>query len=110
MSELEDRLNAVLSDPAELSRLTQMASQLMGGLDVGAEGSSEPGESHEALPSILMRSLQSLRGRGKKPLVEGVAPYISQERRSRLEKALRLAEIAHTALPALQEMGGWDGL
>ena len=39
MSELEERLNAVLSNPEEMSRLADMAQKLMGGFS----GSDAPG-------------------------------------------------------------------
>jgi len=112
MSELEERLNAVLSDPAELSRLTQMASRLMGGAGEKTPPEKEAAPSAgDGLASLAAGALQSLKGRGgKPPLLEGVAPYISAERQQRLERALRLASAARWALPALREMGGLDGL
>ena len=110
MNELEEKLNAVLSDPAELSRLSQMASQLMGSMggDARSENAAAP-EAPDGLAAMAAKALQGMKGvAGKPPLLEGVAPYISSDRRKRLERALRLASAAHWALPALREMGGTD--
>ena len=106
MSELEERLQAVLSDPGELDRLAKMARQFMGG------GAPEPEEnaSGPTLPAGAAKLLRELAGGKKPPLLDAVGPYLDPERRSRLSRALRLASAAKTALPALRELGGFHGL
>ena len=49
MSQLENRISAVLSDPGELSRLTEMARQLMGGLS--QEGGGQSAANPESAPA-----------------------------------------------------------
>lgn len=108
MSELEDRLNAVLSDPAQLSRLSEMAARLMGGSpDRGEDPPPEAGADRPGPVSRLLKS--SGRSRGK-PLLEALSPYLDEERRRRLERALRLASTARIAASALGQMGGDHGL
>ena len=53
MSEFEDKLHAILSDPAELERIASMAAALMG----GGEGSGAPGD-----PTGPLRRLSGLLG------------------------------------------------
>ena len=113
MSELEDRLNAVLSDPGELERLTRMAQKLMGGAQ-SAEPDQSEAPREEPLPTglnaALGQMLGGLKGKGKPPLLQAVGPYLDEGRRRRLERARRLASTARVAGTALQKMGGFDGL
>lgn len=122
MSELEDRLNAVLSDPAELSRLTQMASQLMGSLGGGHGASSQaaPPPAEEATPAqetdplsgldlgaisaALGPMLKNMKPR-KNPLVDAIAPYLDEGRRRKLERSMRIAAAARLAGGALHGLG-----
>ena len=107
MSELEERLNAVLSNPGELDRLAKMARQLMQGdaPEPAPRGESDPGPAAGAA-----KLLRELAGGKKPPLLDAVGPYLAPERRERLGRALRLASAAKTALPALRELGGFLGL
>lgn len=102
MSELEERIGAVLSDPEQLSRLTQMASKLMGGA----------GPKEEAPPPApgLGSLLKTVGSAGRKPLLDALSPYLDEDRRRRLARALRLAATARLAESAFREMGGSDGL
>ena len=106
MSELEERLQSVLSNPGELDRLAKMARQLMGG------GAPPPAESAPAagLPAGAAKLFRELAGGKKPPLLDAVGPYLDPARRERLSRALRLASAAKTALPALRELGGFHGL
>lgn len=106
MSELEERLQSVLSNPGELDRLAKMARQLMGG------GAPQPEESAPAagLPAGAAKLFRELAGGKKPPLLDAVGPYLDTARRERLSRALRLASAAKTALPALRELGGFHGL
>ena len=108
MSELEEKIGAVLSDPEQLSRLTRMASRLM-----GAAPEPAPEEQSEPAGGGLGGVIKKLMGKaasGGPSRADAVAPYLDRERRTRLEKALRLASTARMAGEALEEMGGLDGL
>ena len=107
MNELEERLNAVLSDPGELSRLTKMAQQLLGGEEETPAPEKEP---PAGLPAGLTAALGALKGKGEPPLLQAVGPYLDDPRRTRLARALRIASTARMAGTALQSMGGLDGL
>ncbi len=112
MSELEERLNAVLSDPEQMGRIAQMASRLMGSLPPQESGppaaAAAPGPD-AALLGLVSRLMGGMRGGGdKKQLLNGMAPYLAPTRRARLEKALRVAAAARLAGAALAEWGGGD--
>lgn len=106
MNELESRLNAVLSDPGALNRLAGMAQQLM----AGADRKEEPRRESDPLGEAAARLLRGMKGAGSAPLLDAVGPYLDEARRSRLERALRLASAARLAAPALREIGGFRGL
>ena len=105
MSELEDRIGAVLSDPEQMGRLTRMAQQLMGG------GAPEPSPEGQGPGKEKGPQRRSFKGSGRgKPLLEALGPYLDEERRRRLERALRLASTARIAASVLGKTGGDDGI
>lgn len=112
MSELEDRLNAVLSDPAELERITRMASQLMGQMSPApASGGSTGGGGSDPFSGVLQQMLRGLSEPGnKKPLLDGLMPYLDGGRAAKLSRALRTASVVSLAIKAFSAMGGEHGL
>ena len=115
MSELEEKLNAVLNDPAELERISRLAAELMG--DGGAPETEATGG---GLGEKLGGLLGSLGGKGggggkgsgggKAALVAALAPYLHDGRREKLAKAARLAQAAHLAGAMLREEGKGSGV
>lgn len=119
MSELEERLNAVLSNPEEMSRIAAMAQKLMG--ELPSESAAAPSAPEAAgggllgsltgsLPGLLSRLTSGQSGNGKKQLADALAPYLSAERARRLSRALRIAGAARVAGAAFSEWGRGDGL
>lgn len=134
MSELEDRINSLLSDPDQMGKIAQMAKSLMdgsGGNDGGggggetlaqAIGSALGGESKAAassgsgldgLDAGMLASLGKLMGGGaagggsdKRQLLEAMMPYFSDKRREKMKKALRVAQMAKIAGVVFSEYGG----
>ena len=109
MSELEERLNALLSNPEDMGRIAQMASRLMGEIAPGQE--KPAGESAPGMDAGMMNMVNKvLRGMGdnggKKQLLAGLSPYLAPKRRQRLEKSLKIASAARLAGAAFSEMGG----
>ena len=106
MSELEDKLNAILNDPSEMERITRLASELMGGgTPEGASVPEAPAPDGELLGRIT-RLLGSTGSGDKTALLRALSPYLRPERQARLQKALRLAHMARLAGTALAEDGG----
>lgn len=89
MGELEERLDAVLNDPAQLERIMRMANTLMGGMG-GAD---------------TQRSGPAPGGSAKQQLASALSPWLSAERQRRLSRALRVAAAAKLAAAAMKEAG-----
>ena len=109
MSEFEDKLHAILSDPAEMERISRLASELMGGGAGGAEAAADAG-GNGALLQRLGTLLGGAGGGDKEALVRALSPYLHPERRARLQKALRIAGVLRLAGTALREEGGSGGV
>lgn len=111
MSEFEDRINSILSDPEEMEKISRMAAAMMGG---GAEQGQESapvqpdGELLQRLTKLVQRA-----GNGendKAGLLRAMTPYLREDRRIRLQKAMRLAQLARLAGLAMEEYGGGRGV
>lgn len=107
MSELEEMLEKVLGDPRQMELIGGLASRLMGAGEKKGEAPSEPVPGLE--PGMLesMGRIMSRLGQpnDKAALVAALSPYLGPERRSRLEKALRISRLAGIAGAALEEYG-----
>ncbi len=110
MSELETKLHELLNNPSELEKLTSMASQLMGGSAAGS--SADGGSANGGAEGSLLGNLSSLlsgappRQPDKTEVLRSIAAYLAPQRREKLEKAIRLAQVARVASFALGERGG----
>ena len=125
MSEFEDRVNSILNDPAQMEKITNLAKSLMGS-ESGPESAGEAdlggmaelakgfmgGES--GLDSDMLKRIGRLMSAGntrnseKQALLEAMKPYLSEKRRAKMDRALRIARVAQIARLAMGEMGG-DG-
>ena len=109
MSEFEERLNRILSDPAEMEKISRLAAQLMGG--EGSAESDAPPSAGGGIPDLngILGKLGSVGGKNDKAaLLAALSPYLKPDRRQKLQKALRLAQAARIAGVALDAYGG-DG-
>lgn len=109
MSDFEDRINSILSDPGQMEKISQMASKLMGGMPQEQEREQEDGEEEKG--DIFAKVGRMLGGNGrqeddKTALLRAMRPYLSKERGDKLEKAMRFAKIARIAGAAFRESGG----
>ncbi len=112
MSELEDMINSVLSDPAQMEMISGLAKSLMGSgqSEHKADSMSTPEPDLGFDPSVLSR-IGSLMSTGQQPsndkkaLLEAMKPYLSEKRRQKMDKALRIARLAKIAGIAMGEMG-----
>ena len=98
MNELEEKLNSVLNDPAELERITRLAAELMGGGEAPEAEKQEDGGLAARLKSMLGGG-----GSDKTELLHALSPYLRPERQARLRRALHLAKMARLAAAALAE-------
>lgn len=114
MGELEDRLNSILSDPEQMARINSLAQSLMGGGEA-SQGAPASGGEAAGPDSALLGKLGSLLSRqGPDPerqaLLEAMKPYLSEKRRSKLERAMRLTRMARLARLAMGDLGNGETL
>jgi len=103
VAELDDMINSVLSDPEQMSKIAGLAQSLMGGEN--APPSPPP------FDPKAMGILQKVMGRDSdsgcsEALLRAMQPYMSEKRRLKMDKALRLARMAKLAGFAMEELGG----
>jgi hypothetical protein len=98
MSEIEDRLNSILSDPQMMSKIQAMAQSM--------NQSQESGESPVGnFPDIDIGMLTRLSGfannarvdNDQQNLLRALSPYLTRERIGKLERAMRAAKMAKMA-------------
>ena len=108
MSELEDRINSILGDPSQMEQITRLAQSLMGG---SGESKNSPEESAFPGfdPAMLSRMSRLMNGTGSgrenEALLEAMKPYLSEKRRVKMDKAMKLARLARIAQLAMNETG-----
>ncbi len=127
MSEFDEKLNALLSDPDRMAQIMQMAQTLSG---AAAPVQSQPppspppqptpapsGDLLSSLtggldPKLLMRLLPVIQELGSdnnssaRTLLYALRPYLKQERQARVERALQLAKLLHIGKKLF---AGWEG-
>jgi len=103
MNELEEKLNALLSNPQLMQQIAGLA-QTMGG--AAAEQPALPPEEHApGLPSLDPRQIQLILqavnqtgvDQNQHALLSALSPYLSTGKLSKLEKAMRASRIAGAA-------------
>lgn len=109
MSEFEEKLNAILSDPEEMAKITRLASELMGGEQSAAKKppSAPDAEMLGTLGRLLGRAEP---GHERSTIIEALAPYLRPERQAKLKKAMRIAQMARVAEKVFSEYGGDGGV
>ena len=114
MNDWEEKINALLSDPAQMESISRLAGQLMGGGD--SETAAEPAAPGvPALDSAMFSRLGQLLSAGggdsdKTALLKAMSAYVSPARREKMEKAIQFARMAKIAGAALKEYGGGGGV
>lgn len=94
MDDLQETLNAILSDPKQMEELTQMASGILGG-----------GESEMPELTGILKQLNGPPSNTQK-LLTAMEPFLKPGKREKLSRALRIAKLASVAELALQEKEG----
>lgn len=111
MSEFEDKLNKLLNDPHEMERFADFAKSIMGG-SPGAQPSEKAEPFDAPDPAMLQQLSGLLKNGGKdskdKKLLEAMRPYLSEKRRSKMDKAMKIARLAGIAELAAGSLGGDD--
>ena len=119
MSELEDKLNSLLSDPAGMAQVMQLAQQLSSTMGQSPPPPAEKQESGGNLGSLLggidpgmiakfLPLLQALSAdqSHSTQLLNALKPYLKEEKQAKVERAARLARLITVGKRFLTE---WEG-
>ena len=109
MDGMEEKLNAILGNPQMMQQIMSMA-QAMGQQE---EQKPEPPPPQNNAPGLDLAMIQKLSGiarqssidKNQQNLLRALSPYLSRERITKLEKAMRAAKIAGIASTALAGSG-----
>lgn len=101
MDDLQTRMGAILNDPEMMKKISAMAQSLSAAPD--PQPQAQPVQN--PLPNIDPGMLQKLAGfagqtgidNNQKTLLHALNPYLSSERISKLERAMRAASMARMA-------------
>ena len=113
MAELEDKLNALLSDPAQMAQIMQLAQQLSGSM--GTAPPPPPQQTPLAVGGLDVASmarflplLQELNSSNSQvtQLLYALRPFLKPEKQEKIQRAAKLARLIHVGKRALTEMGG----
>ncbi len=110
MEGMEDKLGAILGNPQLMQQIMSMANSLSQG-NTGSQKPPEPTQQNMAMPDAkLLQQLSGMAGSAgmdanQKALLNALCPYLSRQRISKLEKAMRAAKIAKIATTFLDKGG-----
>lgn len=100
MSEFEDKLNAVLSDPESMSRIMELA-QSIGSKT--ADTQQQENEGMDLSPLIgIAAQLGSDCDCRYTSLLNAIKPYLREERQVKLERAVRISKLSKIAKTAME--------
>lgn len=110
MSELEERLNSILSNPQLMQQVAAMA-QAMG--NPSGNAPAEPKEEMPAAPALDPKFLQAMAqtvgqagvDSNQKALLQALSPFLSGYRVQKLERAMQAARLAGAASAFLNAGG-----
>lgn len=125
MAELDDKLNALLSDPGSMAQVMQLAQQLSGAFGGETQGASAPPSppppppkpAFDASllggldPKIIGRFMPLLQEYGSTnsnttQLLYALRPFLKPEKQDKIERAAKLARLIHLGKKFLSE---WEG-
>jgi len=100
MSELEERINNILSSPDELSRIIDIAKSVSESM--GGEKKSKN------IGFDIAGLINSTKSDGKGELLSAMLPFVRDVRRNDMEKAIKLLSLIKVAKVFLNKEGGED--
>ncbi|SHH92345.1 hypothetical protein SAMN02745823_01452 [Sporobacter termitidis DSM 10068] len=126
MSELEDKLNKILSSPADMEKIMGIARSLSGSLGAQqpqgeAAAAAAPAPDFNAIASGLkdidpkifklvtrLVSEYSSAQNDKSELLKVIKPYLKEDRREKIDRAAEIAKLAKLARVAFREFSGGE--
>lgn len=116
MSEMEEKLGQILSNPQMMQQIMSLAQAMNASQPQKQEPTPPPQPLQPTVPAIpdidpnLLRSLSSMTRQGgidqnQQALLKALSPYLSQSRVNKLERAMRAAKMAGLASVFLNSGG-----
>ena len=105
MAEMDDKLGAILNNPAMMQQIMTMAQAL----EQQNQPQPEPveGLNPAMVQNIMLLSNQTGIDSNQEALLTALNPYLPQPRLQKLEKAMRAAKLARVASTFLSQGGGF---
>ena len=112
MDDMEAKLGAILNNPAMMQQIMSLAQQMSPQNEEPPPQEKKP--QNNPFPEIDIAAIQKLTGfakqngidKNQKNLLNALGPYLSKQRISKLEKAMRAAKMANMATSLLQFNAG----
>ena len=101
MSEMEEKLNSVLNNPQMMQQIMEMA-QSMNSSTPKKEETPQKNDTPLEIDLGMLKKLSGFAGqsnidKNQQSLLKALGPYLSRERITKLEKAMRAAKMARLA-------------
>ena len=129
MEDLEQRIQQVLSDPAQMQQVLDMAQMLGVTLPVGTAAASDASQTHpdtapdqgrdtppsDQPPEALRTPVEALLQQAgrldarQENLLNALKPFLKPSRREKIDRALQVARLSHLAQAALRGRGAENG-
>jgi len=100
MDHWEEQLGSILGDPQQMGKIADLARTLMGGGETNS-APAPPMPELGKLAALLNGPAEG--GRDVRALLEAMKPWLSEKRRAKLDRAVKLARMAKLAGIALGE-------
>lgn len=106
MAEMDDKLGAILGNPAMMQQIMSLAQSL------GQQAPPPPPEPAEGFNPAMIQNIMQLSGQtgidsNQEALLTALNPYLPQPRLQKLQKAMRAAKLARIASTFLGQGGGF---
>lgn len=106
MAEMDDKLGAILNNPAMMQQIMSMA-QTLGQQAPPPQPEPAAGPDPAMLQNIMRLSSQTGIDSNQETLLAALKPYLPHPRLQKLEKAMRAAKLAKAASALLVQGGGF---
>ena len=106
MAEMDDKLGAILNNPAMMQQIMAMAQNLGQSAPPPPQESPPPFDPH-MIQQVMGMSSQTSIDSNQQALLTALNPYLPHQRLNKLEKAMRAAKLARLASTLLNTGGGF---
>ena len=109
MDEFENKLSAIMNNPEMMEKIMTLANS-MGNAEQPQKADTTPPSAAPSIDISMLQKLSGLAGKSnidsnQKNLLHALGPYLSRQRLSKLERAMRAAKMAGIATTVLPNLG-----